>query len=322
MSDTQDNEGIRDWEEIAPPKVYPPDFKAGFVAILGKPNVGKSTLVNRLLGYKVAIVSEKPQTTRTRLLAVLTEEKHQIVFVDTPGVHEPVHRLGEYMVRTARQSLEDADAVIYMADASGTPEKEDRQAIEFLAQAKGLPVLLALNKVDLIQQGRVDWLLEEYGKLHEFAGAMGISASQGTGLQELLDWVLARLPYSPPFYPEDEISDQPERAIAAELVREQVLMHTRQEVPHAVAVMVSEYKERSEDQLYIAATIYVEKESQKGIVIGQKGSMLRKIGQNAREQMEHLLEKKVYLDLWVKVRKDWRKRDPALREMGLVPRNR
>jgi len=295
----------------------PPGFRAGYVAVVGRPNVGKSTLVNRFVGQKVSIVSEKPQTTRTRLLGILTLPDAQIIFIDTPGIHKPIHSLGEAMVKAASSSLRDADLVALIVDASVPPSDEDRLAADAVrAHAARVPALLILNKIDLLNHEAAERAEAAYAPLCDFADVLSVSALRGDNLDALQDTILARLPESPPFYPPDQVTDQPERAVAAELVREQVLAHTYQEVPHAVAVVVDDYKQRSEDMTYIAATIYVEKDSQKGIVIGAGGQMLKSIGQAARVEIEALIGTRVYLDLRVKVRKDWRKKEPRL---GLTP---
>jgi GTP-binding protein Era len=288
-------------------------FRAGYVAVVGRPNVGKSTLINRLVGQKISIVSEKPQTTRIRLLGILTTETAQIIFIDTPGIHKPHHRLGEAMVRAAVGSLQDADLVAFLVDASVPPTGEDEMAAAALKQhAPALPRLLVLNKIDLISDEEAHQAEAQYAALDGFSEAIRVSATRGDNLDRLLDMLTSRLPFSPPFYPPDQVTDQLERAIAAELVREQVLAHTRQEIPHAVAVVVDEYKERSEEMTYISATIYVERESQKGILIGAGGRMLKAIGQAARQELEAMAGTRVYLDLKVKVRQNWRKKDPKL----------
>lgn len=296
-------------------------FRAGFVALVGKPNTGKSTLLNAYLGEKVAIVSPLPQTTRTALRGILTLPHAQIIFVDTPGIHKPLHRLGEYMVKAAERALKDADVVTFLGDLSSPPGPEDRLCAELLREKANGPLLLALNKADVVPD--IDAARQPY--LDLFCGpdgrplyeqAIALSALYGQGREELLQAIIACLPEHPPYYPEDELTDQPVRAIAAELIREQVLHLTRQEVPHAVAVTVEEFKERSPEMTYIAATIYVERETQKKILLGQGGQMIKKIGQAGREALEAFLGTRVYLDLWVKVRKNWRKDRHALRWLG------
>lgn len=296
-------------------------FRAGFVAIVGKPNVGKSTLLNVYLGHKVAIVSPKPQTTRTVIRGGLTLPGAQIIFLDTPGIHSPVHHLGEYMVAAASRTIDDADVVVFMVDLSAPPDAEDRLIADLLQEASGVPVILALNKADLAGDVAAasrpyrDLLAPEQGQ-PRYEVAVPLSALQGEGRGELLEAIVEHLPESPPLYPVDFLTDQPLRVIAAELIREQVLRFTRQEVPHAVAVIVEEFKERTPELTYIAANIYVEKDSQKKIVLGAGGRMIKQIGRAARQEIEALLEGRVYLDLWVKVRKNWRKRPGALTWLG------
>ena len=294
----------------------PPDHKSGFVAVVGRPNVGKSTLVNAFVGQKVAIVSDKPQTTRNRILGILTRPDVQVIFVDTPGMHRPVHRLGEYMLKTAQAAVPDADVVLFVVDASVPPTEEDQLVASFLGAGRRAPALLVLNKMDRLRPDRVQAHVDAYQALGQFADWMMTSATRGDNLDKLLAMILASLPPGPRYYPEGQVTDLQERFVAAELVREQVLRLLRQEVPHAVAVVVDEFKERRPGLTYIAATVYVEKESQKGIVIGSGGGMLKKIGEAARAEIEHMLEGKVFLELHVKVRPKWRRDDAALRKVG------
>ena len=289
--------------------------KSGFIAVIGRPNVGKSTLINSLIGQKIAIMSDKPQTTRNRILCVLTQEDAQMVFLDTPGIHKPKHKLGEYMVRAAEGTLQEVDAILFVVDAT-----EDMGAGEFYIlerlQATKKPVVLVVNKLDLIEKERVLPIISRYTERYPFAGVVPISAKAETNLDALLTEVKKLLPEGPQYYPEDMITDQPERLIAAELVREKVLQLTREEIPHAVAVDIDEMTTRSNEDVYIRATIYVERDSQKGIVIGSRGTLLKEIGALARKDIEGLLGSKVYLDLWVKVKKDWRNRDNMLKNFG------
>ena len=294
----------------------PPDHRSGFVCVVGRPNVGKSTLINTYVGQKVAIVSEKPQTTRNRIRGILTTADVQIVFVDTPGIHEPLHRLGEYMVKTAQQAVPDADVVLFMVDVSVPPTEEDRIAARFLADKCRSPLILVLNKMDQLPPHRVERHSEAYLALGRFDDWMMTCATRGDNLDKLLAMVITRLPLGPRYYPEGQVTDLTERFIAAELVREQVLRLLHQEVPHAVAVVVEQFKERRPGLVYIAATVYVEKDSQKGIVIGAKGTMLKQIGVAARGEIERMLNTKVFLELWVKVRRKWRRDDVALRRVG------
>jgi len=299
-------------DESPIPNPQSPTHRSGFVAILGRPNVGKSTLLNALLGEKVAIVSPKPQTTRTRIMGVLTRPEAQVIFLDTPGWHRPLHKLGEYMVGEVRRAVPDADLLLFLADLTAPPHDEDRSLADLVRSAQA-PVLLVGNKVDLLGNRPADVSLIPYRDLLPGAEVVVISALTGLGLADLLEAVVVRLPEGPQYYPPDFVTDQPERVIAAEMVREQVLHHTHQEVPHAVATEVDEFKARDDGTTYIRAVIYVERDSQKGIVIGKGGAMLKAIGQDARRELERFVEGKVYLDLWVKVRKNWRKKEGDLR---------
>ncbi|MCS7283124.1 MAG: GTPase Era [Anaerolineae bacterium] len=295
----------------------PPGHKSGFVAVIGRPNVGKSTLMNQLLGQKVAIVSPKPQTTRTRIQGILTRPDAQIIFVDTPGLHRPLHKLGEAMVATAASAIPDADVILFVVDVSVMPTDEDRMIAEMIRQRTTKPVILVLNKMDLLPPENVKPHTEAYWDLvPQRADWMMTIATEGVNLDKLLNQIVRHLPEGPRYYPGDLITDQTEREIAAELIREQVLHFTYEEVPHSVAVVVEEYKEREGGGVYIAATIYVEKESQKGILIGAGGQMLRRIGTAARQEIERMVGGKVYLDLWVKVSKNWRKNPAMVRRLG------
>jgi GTP-binding protein Era len=302
--------------------------KSGFVAVIGRPNVGKSTLINRIVGQKVAIVSPKPQTTRNRILGILTLEDlededggAQVIFVDTPGLHKPLHKLGQYMVATATNAIPDADAVLFVMDVSVEPTDEDQMIAELVRQQTDAPVILVLNKMDLLPPEKVKPHAKSYWELvpHHRDWLMTI-ATEGVNLDKLLNMVIAALPEGPPYYPGDQVTDQTEREIAAELIREQVLRHTREEVPHSVAVVVEEFKERENHIIYIGANVFVEKNSQKGIIIGHGGQMLRRIGSAARQEVERMTGGQVYLDLWVKVRKAWRRDERELRRLGYVDR--
>jgi GTP-binding protein Era len=294
----------------------PPDHRSGFVAALGRPNVGKSTLMNAYLGQKVAIVSDKPQTTRNRLLGILTREDAQIIFVDTPGIHAPLHRLGEIMVETAVHSIPDADLILFIVDGSAPPTEEDSLVADAIrSQGAGLPVILALNKVDLVA-GSESPHAGEYGELVQPDAWLPVSATRGDNRDELLDLIVAHLPRGPRYFPADQVTDQQLRFIAGELIREAALNRLHQEVPHSLAVVVDEFKERSQDMTYIGATLYVERESQKGIVIGQGGRTLKDIGRAARVEIESLVGTRVFLELWVKVWPKWRKKEEQLRRLG------
>ncbi len=300
----------------------PAGHRSGFVAVIGRPNVGKSTLMNAYLGEKVAIVSPKPQTTRIRQLGILTLPEAQIIFVDTPGIHAPRHQLGEFMVETATRALADADLILFVVDLSTPPTDEDRR-IAALAQehAPEVPVLIAMNKLDLVPVELLTSNVAAFQELYPQADWTTCSATTGQGHEDLLKRIVQMLPEGPRYYPADQLSDAPIREIAAEIVREKALLRLHEEVPHSVAVVVEEFKERSDNLTYISATIYVERESQKGILIGKRGSMLRSIGKDARLEIEAFLETKIYLDLWVKVLKNWRKDKDALRRLGyLLPK--
>ena len=294
----------------------PPDHRSGFVAVVGRPNVGKSTLVNSYVGQKVAIVSRKPQTTRNRILGILTQSDAQVIFVDTPGIHRPLHKLGEYMVQTARKAIPDADVLLFMVDVGVSPREADRIVARVLAKDCQSPIILVLNKMDLLEPDRVQQITEEYLSLGTFDDWMMVSATRGDNLEDLLVKITARLPLGPRYYPEGQVTDAPERFIAAELIREQVLHFLHQEVPHAVAVVVEQFKQRESGVTYISATVYVEKASQKGIVIGAGGKMLKQIGTSARHEIQRMLNTKVFVELWVKVRLKWRRDDAALRRVG------
>lgn len=310
--------------ELPTPEELPEGYRSGFVAVLGKPNVGKSTLINAFVGQKIAIISPKPQTTRRRLRGILTLPQAQIIFIDTPGIHFPQHKLGEYMVETATRALQGIDLALFMVDISQPPTREDEEIARLVAswdprgKERPAPVILVLNKMDLLPLERTIPHTEAYLSLVEHEGWVMISATRGDNRDELLELIIAHLPFGPQYYPPDQVTDQDLRFMAAELIREQALEHLRQEVPHSVAVVVEEFQERREDLTYISATIYVEKASQKGIVLGQKGKMLKRIGSAARKEIEALLGKRVYLELWVKVSERWRRDEGALRRLGYV----
>lgn len=295
------------------------EYRSGFVALVGRPNVGKSTLMNALVGEKVAIVTAKPQTTRNRIHGILTDATRQIVFIDTPGIHKPRTRLGTYMVEVARQALAEVDVVLYVVDGSAPVGSGDQEIAGYFKELK-TPVVLAVNKVDALTREETVLALDRYAALADFAEVVPISALTRANLSTLLDVLTKYLPAGPQFYPADMVTDQPERFAVAELIREQVMQLTRDEVPHAVAVDVEEMEERQEKNLvYIRANIYVEKDSQKRILIGKGGAMLKAIGQSARASIEVLLGMRVFLDLWVKVKKDWRDAEGTLRELGFTP---
>lgn len=293
-------------------------FKSGFVAIVGRPNTGKSTLLNFLAKKKVAIISDKPQTTRNSIRAVLNFENAQIVLVDTPGLHKPKDALGVHLNQTARNTLNDVDAIVFMVDASTVIGSGDLYIANELSTLQA-PKLLVLNKIDKLAPHDVEVQLEVARQLGEFDAIIPLSASTGENVDTLTEKLLELLPEGPQYYPPDMITDQPERVIAAELIREKVLELTREEVPHGVAVEVQEMKPRKErDIVDIFATIFVERESQKGILIGKGGRMLKEIGVKAREDIEQLLGSQVYLDLRVRVKKDWRKEERYIRQFGYI----
>jgi len=304
--------------ELATPEELPEGYRSGFVAVMGKPNVGKSTLINSYVGQKVAIVSPKPQTTRRRLRGILTLPEAQIVFIDTPGIHEPRHKLGEYMVETAVRAIPDADVVLFMVDVSTMPGAEDLQLAKLIQERASGVCILVMNKVDLLSPDKEEEHRQAYLGLMDCEEHIMFSATEGHNRQELLELIIEHLPLGPQFYPPDQVTDQPLRFMAAELVREQVLHHLYYEVPHSVAVVVEEFSERGGNLTYIEATVYVARDSQKGIIIGERGKMLKRIGSAARKEIEHLLGTKVYLELWVKVRRRWPRDEAALRYLGYV----
>lgn len=290
-------------------------FKSGFVAIIGRPNVGKSTFMNKVLGQKVAIMSDKAQTTRNKVQGVLTTEQSQIIFIDTPGIHKPKHVLGDYMMKIAKNTLREVDAILFMVNAEESLGRGDEFIIELL-KSNRTPIFLVLNKIDKIHPDQLIKEIEKYKDLLPFAEVVPISALQGNNVDRLVEVIEGYMPEGPMYYPKDQISDHPEEFIVAELIREKALHLTSQEIPHAIGVQVEKMTRVSEDKVDIEATIYIERDSQKGIIIGKKGSMLKQIGQNARKDIEMLLGSKVYLELWVKVQKDWRNKPNFIRQIG------
>lgn len=299
----------------------PPGFRSGVVAVVGRPNVGKSTLINRILGQKVAAVSPKPQTTRRRQLGIYTAELAQILFVDTPGLHAPQHKLGEYMVKAAEGAFYEVDVILIVLDVSEPPETADRLLADTVARLRGeTPVVLALNKVDLSPDVHVrSERIEEHSALIPHAAAFAVSAAEGTAVEELVAELVSRLPEGPLYYPEDQLSEVNMRVIAAEIIREKVMINTEQEVPHSVAVEIDSYRERSDSLTYIGATIYVERDSQKGIVIGKGGERIKQIGSDARAELGAMLGTTVYLELQVKVLKNWRSDERQMARFGYKP---
>ncbi len=289
---------------------------AGFAAMVGRPNVGKSTLTNGLIGEKIVIMSDRPQTTRNKIMCIMNTDNAQIMFLDTPGIHKPHHKLGEYMNRTAQGTLNEVDVILFLIDVTEKRGAGDDYIIELLRKTK-TPVILVANKIDKLQdKTKLLKILDDYSKQYQFAAMVPVSALNDTEFPSLVKEITKHLPEGPAYFPDDMITDQPVRVCAAEMIREKVLRSTHDEIPHSIAVEVEEFKERDEDNVYIRATIFVERESQKGIVIGAKGALLKKIGQQARKDIEALLYCKVYLDLWVKVKADWRNQDKALKQFG------
>lgn len=291
-------------------------YRSGFAAIIGRPNVGKSTIMNVFIGQKTAITSDKPQTTRNRIRGILTLETAQVIFIDTPGIHKPKHKLGEYMVRMALSTLNEVDLILFVADISTDPGRGDKYILDLLKRVK-TPVFLVLNKVDLLSASKSDERRDCYKDLLSFNSFYLISALENKNLDSLQREIIAFLPEGPQYYPADSVTDQPERFIAAELIREKALRLLREELPFAIAVEIEEIKARAAgDLVSIRAVIYIERDSQKGIVVGKGGQMLKKIGSLARIDLEALFGSKVFLDLWVKVKKDWRNKESALRNFG------
>ena len=290
------------------------DYKSGFVTLIGRPNVGKSTLMNHLIGQKIAITSNKPQTTRNRIQTVLTKEEGQIVFVDTPGIHKAKNKLGEYMVNVAERTLNEVDVVLWLVEPSTFIGAGEKHIAEQLKKVK-TPVILVINKVDTVKRDEVFAFIDAYQKIYDFAAIVPVSAKSGENTEELVKVIFQYLPYGPQFYDEDTVTDQPQRQIVAEIIREKALHALNEEIPHGIAVAVEkmQFKRKIVD---IEATIICERDSHKGIIIGKQGSMLKKIGTNARYEIEKMLEMKVNLQLWVKVKKDWRDSDFLIRNFG------
>lgn len=291
------------------------EHKSGFVSVIGRPNVGKSTLINSLIGQKVVIMSDKPQTTRNKIMCVLTLDDAQILFIDTPGIHKPQHKLGEYMLKAAENTLREVDVIFFVVDATEEFGGGEKYILELLASIK-TPVILVVNKIDKVEKTKLLPIIQKYSGLYNFAGVVPISAVEHTNLDHLVLEVKKYLEPGPQYYPEDMVTDQPERLVITELIREKVLHATRDEVPHSIAVDIEEILTRPNDTVYVRAVIYVERESQKGIVIGAKGQLLKDIGRLARIDIENLLGSKIFLDLWVKVKKDWRNKEGSIRGFG------
>ncbi|RKD24010.1 GTPase Era [Ammoniphilus oxalaticus] len=291
-------------------------YKSGFVSIIGRPNVGKSTLMNEVIGQKISIMSDKPQTTRNKIRAVYTEGRGQIVFIDTPGVHRPQSKLGEYMNQIVEHSLQEVDLILFLVDASEKLGPGDRFIVEKLSKVD-TPVFLIINKIDKVHPEQLLPFIDEYKSLYEFKEIIPVSAIQGNNVNTLVNEMFALLPEGPQYYPSDQVTDHPERFIMEELIREKVLHLTREEVPHSVAVAIEHLETREDSNaVYIYAGIYAERESQKGILVGKQASMLKEIGKRARQDIERLLGTRIYLELRVKVKRDWRNQDRSLRDFG------
>ncbi|WP_334071946.1 MULTISPECIES: GTPase Era [Paenibacillus] len=290
-------------------------FKSGFVAIVGRPNVGKSTLMNQIIGQKIAIMSDKPQTTRNKIHGVYTSEEMQVVFLDTPGIHKRQSKLGDYMNTTALNTLGEVEAVLFLVDTAEGLGGGDRFIIERLKDVR-TPVILVLNKIDRIQPEELLPIIEEYRKLYDFAEIVPISAKLGNNVNTLIEQIGKYLPEGPQYYPEDQVTDHPEQFVCAELIREKILHLTREEVPHSIAVTIEDMRVEDNGVVYISAVIFVERDSQKGIIIGKQGSLLKEVGKLARQDIENLLGSKIFLELWVKVKKDWRNQERILKDLG------
>lgn len=290
-------------------------FKSGYVAIVGKPNVGKSTLINDFLGCKLSIVTPKPQTTRKKIMGVLTKDEYQIVFYDTPGIMEPKYELQKYMVKEAYEAIEDADVILMMAEPFEPPAEKDKDFFEKLSHLN-IPVILAINKIDLVEKDSLIPILSAYDKRFKFAEIVPISALKGINLDLMLNLVVKYLPEGEPFYPEDYMTDYNERFLASEIIREKVFEFYGEEIPYSTTVEIEEFKEREAGKDFIKAIIFVERDSQKGIIIGENGKAIKRVGVIAREEIEKQIGRKVYLELWVKVMEKWRKDKSKLYKLG------
>jgi len=290
-------------------------FRSGFVAIIGRPNVGKSTLMNHLIGQKIAIMSDKPQTTRNKIHGVYTENNMQIVFLDTPGIHKPNSKLGNFMMKSAESALKEVEAVLFLIDASEDIGGGDRYIIEQLGKVK-TPVFLVINKIDKIDPEALMNKIVQYKDLYDFAEIVPISAMNGNNISTLLQQIGKYLPEGPQYYPADQVTDHPEQFVCAELIREKILHLTREEIPHSIAVQIEDMRVQDNGVVYIGAVVFVERDSQKGIIIGKRGALLKEVGKNARMDIENLLGSRVFLEIWVKVKKDWRNQDRVLNDLG------
>ncbi len=289
-------------------------FKSGYVSITGRPNVGKSTLLNTILGEKVAIVTPKPQTTRNRIIGVKTLTNAQIIFIDTPGIHKPKHTLGEMMVREARDVAKEVDIILFLVEPEG-PGKGDRFIIDNITTLKK-PIFLIINKIDTIKKPQLLPIIENYNAIYPFTEVIPLSALKGEGIDILIDTILKYLSEGPKYYPDDIVTDQLERFFVSEIIREKIMQMTDEEVPYSIATEVTDWNERNDGIIFIRANIYVEREGQKGIIIGKGGERLKEVGVRSRIEIEKLLGTKVFLELWVKIKKDWRSNDKILKGLG------
>ncbi|MGC7804793.1 GTPase Era [Staphylococcus epidermidis] len=293
------------------------EHKSGFVSIIGRPNVGKSTFVNRVIGHKIAIMSDKAQTTRNKIQGVMTRDDAQIIFIDTPGIHKPKHKLGDYMMRVAKNTLSEIDAIMFMVNVNEDIGRGDEYIMEMLKNVK-TPIFLVLNKIDLVHPDTLMPKIEQYQSYMDFTDIIPISALEGLNVDHFIDVLKSFLPEGPKYYPDNQISDHPEQFVVSEIIREKILHLTSEEIPHAIGVNVDRMIKEDEDRVRIEATIYVERDSQKGIVIGKGGKKLKEVGKRARRDIEMLLGSKVYLKLWVKVQRDWRNKVNFIRQIGYV----
>ncbi|MDS3969558.1 GTPase Era [Staphylococcus epidermidis] len=293
------------------------EHKSGFVSIIGRPNVGKSTFVNRVIGHKIAIMSDKAQTTRNKIQGVMTRDDAQIIFIDTPGIHKPKHKLGDYMMRVAKNTLSEIDAIMFMVNVNEDIGRGDEYIMEMLKNVK-TPIFLVLNKIDLVHPDTLMPKIEQYQSYMDFTDIIPVSALEGLNVDHFIDVLKSFLPEGPKYYPDNQISDHPEQFVVSEIIREKILHLTSEEIPHAIGVNVDRMIKEDEDRVRIEATIYVERDSQKGIVIGKGGKKLKEVGKRARRDIEMLLGSKVYLELWVKVQRDWRNKVNFIRQIGYV----
>ncbi len=289
-------------------------FRSGFVSIIGMPNVGKSTLLNTITGQKIAIISDKPQTTRNKILGILTTDEEQIIFTDTPGIHKPHNHLGEFMVHAANDAMRDTDVTIFMVDATRPIQDMEREIARSIDEAD-IPCILVINKIDMVRKEDLLPLIADYASIHDFDSIVPISAKENDGISVLIEDVREYLVEGPKFFSDDMVTDQPEKQVAAEIIREKLLWLLDKEVPHGIAIEIEKMQEK-ENITSISAVIYCEKATHKGIIIGKNGEMLKRIGTMAREDIENMLDKKVYLQMWVKVKTDWRNNDRLIRNFG------